>query len=199
MKFPIFFILLFAAYWSSNATDTNTIYVTDEGFLSINYSEKVKEARESKESLPAEDFPEGNWGAITNGFQLSLRFDKQVFTNGEPMFANILLRNTTNQIRTYTVSLSSVANRSEPIGLSVFSETGAGISPTSASDDNVIVSTRGRSLIPKTQHKYTERLDKIYDFKTNGSYFAQAALTVFCPNRITITSAKVPIKIIMHP
>src|ERR1035437_5486511 len=87
---------------------TNQFYVTDErpkeygSFVST--AEQIEQARKAKYSRPANDDPEGNWGAVSEGFQLSIRFPKESFTNGEAIVASILLRNVTNTPLTYYVS-----------------------------------------------------------------------------------------------
>ena len=60
--------------------------------------QKVKEGKKLKESLPANEYPEGKWGGIKGGFQLSMCFEKQIFTNDEPIMATILVRNVTNHV-----------------------------------------------------------------------------------------------------
>ena len=45
------------------------------------------------EILPATEDPQGNWGEITNGLQMSIRFYQNNFTNGQPVAAVILWRN----------------------------------------------------------------------------------------------------------
>ncbi len=46
-----------------------------------------------RETLPAQDDPESAWGPISGGYQLCLRFEKEVFQVGEPILASILVRN----------------------------------------------------------------------------------------------------------
>ena len=58
---------------------------------------RIKDAAKLPESHPAEQDPEGHWGEATNGLQISLRFEKQTFTNGEPVNAVMFMRNVTNQ------------------------------------------------------------------------------------------------------
>jgi len=55
----------------------------------------------SKDSLPAELYSEANWGAPAAGFQLSLRFQTNVFAIGQPINETILLRNVTSNDLVY--------------------------------------------------------------------------------------------------
>jgi hypothetical protein len=52
--------------------------------------------------LPSEQDPSGNWGRITEGFQLSLRLDTNRFTVGQTIPAYVILRNTSTSPLTYT-------------------------------------------------------------------------------------------------
>jgi hypothetical protein len=193
MKLYIILALCCLAPWVRGLSSTNKIYVEDDGFLSLNYAEKIEVAKKTRESLPAESFPEGNWGLITNGFHLSLRFEKEVFTNGEPIAAIILLRNISDKVLTYRAAFPSGAPQAGPIALKVFTETGEMVAPIA--NDFRSVSTRGRSLHPESQHKYLQPLDKEYNLKTNGTYFVTARLVVPSPNLTIVESAKVKVVI----
>jgi hypothetical protein len=184
----------------AGAADTNALYVTDDGFvvgqsrngeLRLN-PKKVEEAKKSKESLPAEEFPEGNWGNAQNGFQLSVRFEKQTFTLEEPITAIILLRNVTNQTLIYNVS--DVVGRCSPIGLVVIDENGK---PAAFKSDEIdVVSSHARNVFPKTQQKFKERLDSVYALQTNTLYMVSASVKVACPHCVEIQSAQASIKIV---
>jgi hypothetical protein len=113
----LFYAMAFASFICTpvNADDTNVLFVTDDDFrialmtpatndgirytgwpeVKERYNALLTQAQNSEESLPAKDFPEGNWGPVTNGCQLSLRFTKSVFKVGEPVTATLLLRNVT--------------------------------------------------------------------------------------------------------
>jgi hypothetical protein len=82
---------------------TNKFYVTEE--VHVRHfsptSEQIEQAKLAKDSRPAEDDLEGNWGQVCEGFQLSIRFSKDSFTNNEPINASILLRNVSDKPLTY--------------------------------------------------------------------------------------------------
>ena len=90
------------------AAQTNRFYVTDETDApgqEIPASPKpTAPATASRDSRPATDDPEGNWGSVTEGFQLSIRFGKDTFTNGEPVIASIILRNVSTNKLWYPVA-----------------------------------------------------------------------------------------------
>src|SRR6266496_3465074 len=46
-----------------------------------------------RETLPAEDDRESAWGPVSRGYQLCLRFEKEVFQIGEPITASVIVRN----------------------------------------------------------------------------------------------------------
>lgn len=57
--------------------------------------EQIKKSQGAKESRPAAQDPEGHWGEVCEGFQLSVRFEKESFHLGEPIVATVLIRNAT--------------------------------------------------------------------------------------------------------
>lgn len=115
---------LFALTVRSQAVDvprnmTNAIpsgvFVTDDGKLFWSNSSgqrlmptnKINAAQKSPESRPADEDPEGSWGRVQNGFQLSIRTDKRSYAVGEPIKATILLRNVTNTPLVYVCTYAS--------------------------------------------------------------------------------------------
>src|SRR5579863_10307388 len=98
MKICNLFVLLplMQMAFFAKAVETNKMYFTYGSFSNpsatsgppvpgIIYSKTKVETNDPREFLPAKDFPEGNWGEPFNGLQLSLRFAKQTYTNGEPI------------------------------------------------------------------------------------------------------------------
>ena len=190
-KSLIFFVLVFCH--AINAEETNKYYLTDDGFLPFHHDQLLEEAKKAQESLPVKDFPEGNWGIIQDGFQLSLRFEKQTFTNGEPIPATLLLRNITNQDLEF---LKFPAPWLEgPIMFKIASSTTGEIIPQRESGGGVFSgSTYGR-LRPDSQVKYLERLNRAYDL-TNGTYTVWAYKSIGFPTPTSeVKSAPVAIKI----
>lgn len=62
---------------------------------------KLEKAKESPESKPENEYPEGNWGPPSEGFRISLHFPKTNYTNGEPIEAVVLIRNISRQTISY--------------------------------------------------------------------------------------------------
>ena len=195
MKKILFMVFLSYSVFVRGA-ETN-LFVTDDGFLIWDYHnqikmnpQKVEEAKKSRESLPAAQYPEGNWGSAQGGFQLSIRFEKTSFTNSEPIVATILLRNVTNQILNYPVI--NEFGKDGPINLAMIDNKGSVL--PSGSDDIAIISQHDSQLYPGTQKKFIERLSN-EAVGTNTSFSVYANLTVSCPHCVQVKSANVPIKI----
>jgi hypothetical protein len=191
MKSIIILLLLISSSVASRADETNKLFLTDDGFLRINRAKKVEEAKKSRESLPAEQFTEGNWGATTNGIQLSLRLEKASFTVGEPITAIMLLRNTTNNVQKYRVA--SVFGSDGPIDFIVADSNGA-LKPISVEPKDII-SSRQLALAPTTQHKYEERLDSRFNLKTPGFYTVSARFAIADRGVFEVQSSNIRIEI----
>lgn len=99
-------IICFAIAESLHASDTNVVYLmmdpvfhVGEEAQAIATAEQMKRETNSVESRPAELDPDGNWGTVVDGVQISVRLSTNVFTLGQPINATVLVRNTTtNQV-----------------------------------------------------------------------------------------------------
>ena len=134
-----------------------------------------------RECLAAQDFPEGNWGEIEAGYQVSLRFAKKSFTNGEPITAIVLVRNTLNQ-RLPDQRMGYLndiyMNNDGPAMLTVTSSNGQAL-PAEPLDLTAPRDSAGvMYLAPHTQRKYLEQLNNRYHL-TNGVYAVCASVKMF--------------------
>lgn len=190
---------------------TNTIppnlFLTDESRLfwyrkgeRLIETRRIEEALKSKECRPAAQDPEGHWGQVTRGFQLSLRFDKQQFTNGEPVVATIFMRNvSTNRLSYLTDTLTT---HPAPVDVLV-QKTHEALKLKTETAHTIITGTaRMASLYPQTQHKYRVRLDRYYDLSEKGVYNVRAEYDPHPlgspppdPNRSVLASQEAPIEI----
>lgn len=182
---------------------TNTTFVTDDGhiyfkkgFLKYLDPQKFEAAKKFRESLPAKDFPEGNWGLPVEGIQVSLRFNKSSYTNGELIDTIVLVRNTTNEYFLYPPCNNKVTWREVDFKAYTSSNQLVESKPL---DNSIHFGGPLVSLLPGIQNKYENHLNDTYDL-TNGSYLVQAAIEFSggtSPNGewIEIKSAKVPIEI----
>jgi hypothetical protein len=79
---------------------TNSFFVPAEDMWS---PEKIEEAKTNAECQPSEKDPAGHWSPIFYGYQLSVRFNRNVFHTNEPVIAIIIFRNAgTNALHNFT-------------------------------------------------------------------------------------------------
>jgi hypothetical protein len=155
---------------TTNAIPSN-LFLTDNGFLfwyrhsgeRVVRLKDIQEAEKNPESRPSGQYPEGNWGESTNGFQLSLRLEKQVFTNGEPIIAVTLMRNITNQPLTYFYPIYIVAQKN---GKPIKNKNNPGYIEITMLPDITV--------FPQTQREDYRNLNQLYDLSENGDYIFQA-------------------------
>jgi len=121
--------------------------------------------------LASSRLPEASWGSTNNGIQVSIQFEKLVFTNSEPIRATVWVRNVTNESVQYIAIWSS---RGGPADFAVFTEGGQLLK---VRQDNLpdSDSVRGQTLPPRFQQKYIQDVDRRFDL-TNGTYLIQAKL-----------------------
>jgi hypothetical protein len=106
----------------------------------------------------------------------------------------MLLRNVTNDLIEYSAFFATTTSGSlGPIGLLATSEDGRSIPHISFGAGRA--STKSRTVGPKMQQKYEQRVDTVLDLKTNGTYIIQAAIDISPPPGVVVTSAKVKIRI----
>jgi hypothetical protein len=153
----------------TNVIPTN-VFLTDDSslFWYRNHErlvdvKRIEEAENMPESRPANQDPEGHWGGTTNGLQLALRFQKQSFTNGEPIDGIVLIRNVTNQPVVYFQPERVLATKD-------------GKALKRKDDTGVIMVFRPleATVFPQTQKEKHERLDQIYDLTQGGEFVFQA-------------------------
>lgn len=87
---------------SATAAATNALFLPVDakpfGSLAANAEYNAREqtnAIRSGECKPADQDPEGHWGKVVNGFQLSIRSATNAFVRGHPATVTVLLRNST--------------------------------------------------------------------------------------------------------
>ena len=107
-------------------------------------------------------FTNGNWGPVAYGIRLSLRFDKQTYTEGEPIIATILIRNVTNRY-----AFESTTDPTPYFITNALDHTE--VKPLGPFVGNGFESTRSGSIAPGMQHRIQERFGQGYHL-TNGTY-----------------------------
>jgi hypothetical protein len=168
--------------------ETNRFYITDERRTSHDETpfspEQIETAKYAKESQPADQDPGGHWGPVQEGFQLSLRFEKASFTNGQPVIACLILRNVSDGRLRFSASYygpeddirlvlmrdqERVSGKDEPKPGASFAERLKGTHQGSSGS---------WPLEAGTQRKFFLTLSKTFDLATNGEYVVQAVRTV---------------------
>jgi len=183
MNFFPFSALLFVCCTHLVAADTNKFFITidDEDRDVSDHTNGLNEY------LPAEQFLAGNWGQSTNDIQVSLRFEKSCYTNGEPITAIILVRNVTN--KTVDYHNIYVDGFDGPVRFFVTSADNCKVEGIQWGD----VSAKSADVIVGSQRKFLERFDREFHL-TNGTYFIQAYVMPGS-RRVYAESARVPITI----
>jgi hypothetical protein len=178
MKFHFAGIALLVVIFKMSAQETSINYTTFEksGEYTIkreglSETPKVDAIEKRREALPVNDFPEGNWGQPFRGFQLSLRFNKDTYTNGETITAILLVRNITNSSMGFYYA-SEAANNDGPFELLVTTDKGQTV--TAPPINYFTATSGGGEIYTNAQYKYLERLNNRYNL-TNGTYLVQAS------------------------
>jgi hypothetical protein len=196
----------------AETNSTNVLYVTDDGHIYLETVKKrwinpryIVEAKTNRESWPAKDFPEGNWGELDNGIQVSLRFGKQIYTNQEPIKAIVLVRNTTNGGFIFDDSNDVAPGM---VNFLAYTESNVFVTQKPRNPDPRMPSGRVNVVGAGLQIKHVDSLNRTYDLP-NGNYLVQASITAYYagqtnttfPNGLPreIKSAKVPITIRNFP
>jgi hypothetical protein len=132
--------------------ETNITYLPMEsvvhvgrGAASRTYEEMMRGATNS-ECRPAELDPQGNWGQISAGLQLSVRLSTNRFVAGQPIDLTVILRNTT------TNGLTLLGSGQATVKLTVSDEHDA---PLWSTPPPIALSGPGSMLLPgRRQVKY---------------------------------------------
>lgn len=185
-------------YTYERIESTNLVYVTAGDFLLLETNEwietnlpakalrpefyrfviephKVEEVRTNRECLPATAFPEGNWGDPLLGHQLSLRFTKPTYANGEPVNAILLVRNLTTNFLGFHHILHPMGG---PVHFHVTTESGQILPEKEYRLGGVWGSNYfSNPILPITQHRYVENLKEGYTLPP-GVYTVQAFITI---------------------
>ena len=170
----------FGTYRAQVSTDTNVQEVVPSG---------------GPESRPADQDPDGHWGAPTEGFQLSVRFPTNTFLLGDPVVAYAYLRNVTNSYREYFFGLEPMAS---PVCDVVICDARGQELPCKKGF-NLMGSSGTSRVQPLMQHRYWVRLDNIADLRRPGEYTIRTTavgVSMDRKRRIDITSGPAVIRII---
>jgi hypothetical protein len=204
-RFTCYFVATIISTLTLHGQPT-TPYITYEGppFTQTNISPKhMEDAQVARESRPAKLDPDGNWGAVVDGFQVGIRLERSSFTNGEPVRARILIRNVSDRLSTYLVW-----SERDPDYDVALTENGRPIPRRDDTGLNSNISERLRATRngstyhcpspPGTQRAFTIDLSKVFALEPNGRYEVCAKRTIvnWKGNALTnLSSAKATFKV----
>jgi len=184
--------------WPRTEANKSEFYVTDKevpyGDTPPFSEEQIENAKHAKESRPAEQDPEGNWGPVAEGFQFSLRFEKDAYTNGEPISACVILRNVSDRVLKYPYEytadereISFVLSRGEDRVYGKYD-----VRPGASFQERVrSLRTDPGGIRPSpvgSQHKSLVNLNQIYGLTTSGEYHVQAMHKIPTSNLTSMTN-----------
>jgi hypothetical protein len=153
---------------------------------------------------PAKEDSEGNWGAVAGGPLLSLRFEKPLYEEGEPVEAMVLLRNATNSMVRYRERLiGGGASRDVQVSVVEFLVTNETTHSVLEARWGDTYSQHYESfpLPPLQQVFYVNRLDQILNLQP-GHYSVQATTRLIVglgPSSPPLASGAAHITIVKAP
>jgi hypothetical protein len=125
---------------------------------------------------PANEDPDGNWGANSRGLLLSLRFEKRVYEADQPINAVVILRNATNsEVRYRECALGGGPSREIQMSAVEFLVTNDTTHSVVEAKriDTVFQHHESIAVQPLQQILYVHRLDEILNL-VPGDYSVQA-------------------------
>ncbi len=174
--FALGLLLLMLASDRLKAAETNFfITVPPSAVFRSPPPQEIAASHGAKESRPAAQDPEGHWGGTTEGFQMSVRFEKESFHAGEPIVAIVLIRNATSR-KVFYRDFISLKTDSPVCQFDVLDAQPQPVARLDAKAPSDI--TDGphipRVLDPGTQCRYEVKLDAKFKLDQPGKYSIRA-------------------------
>lgn len=137
--------------------------------------EQIERAKRAKESRPAAQDPEGHWGDVVEGFQLSMRFAKESFRVGEPIAATVIIRNAAGR-NVYYRDFIGMREDSPVCQFDVLDEQQQPVPrrDPKAPDDITDGPHVQRGLSPGTQCRYEVKMEARFQLDRAGKYSIRA-------------------------
>ena len=145
----------------------------------------MKAALSALDCRPAEGDPAGHWGTPWEGLQLSIRVEKEAFTNGEPVVACTTLRNISDRVRFFDVGPYPEEKDTRIVLLRgqerILGEDDP--KPRGSFRERLMPIRVGSSpgpvpISPGTQRQFFRDLSKMFDLSVGGCYSAHAERSV---------------------
>ena len=122
-----------------------------------------------------------NWGTIYGGFRMGIGFQKESFTNGEPIEGIVTLENVTNLYRNAVFDVAPfqeiVVLNDQGRQLQLKPELQPG-SSFKARLSNIVTHATHLDIAPGGEAKLAVRLDTLYDLSAPGTYQVYFRLTL---------------------
>jgi hypothetical protein len=123
----------------------------------------IEQAKTNSECRPAEEDAAGHWGRIAEGYQLSIRFEKETFRSGEPVPAKLIFRNASTNYLLYATPFGADLD----FEIRVVDQNGRRL-PDSARPTRT--TGRGTRFVPGTQFEFVSNLMQRYGLAKPGTY-----------------------------
>ena len=163
MKMQLFVVATWLLSAATNlfGAETNVVYLPVDWSAHVgekDIAEQIDTAKGKPECRPAEFDPQGNWGPVVSGFQISIRLATNTFRVGSMINARVILRNT--ETNSLTIIAPSVAG----IRLVATDEHGVLLQPNRL---QLTVSGPSQATLPgRRQRSYEFDLAQNFDFKS---------------------------------
>jgi hypothetical protein len=160
-------------------------HIPSRGVFMTITPEMVEQASHMPEN---QGYLSGHWGAPWEGVRLSIELPKEVFTNGEPILACIMMRNASYKVRATLVSWGQPEKDTKLIMMRGHERLlGEDDPKPGESFQRRLKYLRNGSaslqpLLPGTQYPFFRDLSKVFDLQVPGTYSVQAMREVSAYN-----------------
>ncbi len=167
-------------FWSGTAS----FFLNDDGLITtmdpnlrglVVQNEAIVNAFSAKECRPSTQDIQGNWGPVSDGLQMSIRFERASYPLRENIQADIILRNVTNEIRHFDIERAGDRN----LWLNALDHNGRSVgkgtksAPTTAFRERLSEVSHGHFQVfirPGTQRKMLIEATDLLSLSRKGEY-----------------------------
>jgi hypothetical protein len=166
--------------------------------------EFIEQAGVAKDSRPAEEDPEGNWGQPAGGMQLSVRFDKDSYDVGKPIVATVIFRNVTNEEISAPLNILRFDTEmvvTDEKGRQLETKKPEGLTDFEKRLCRTVQDPKFRTIMPRAQEKYQVKLNDSFDLVAPGTYQVVIHYRAFSSSNpiVDVRSGKAKITITVPP
>lgn len=169
----------------------DTMFLLDSSGRVVVPTNAVAAALKAPESRPAQDDPEGHWGPIVAGWQISLRLSTNTYTPGQPVYGTVLLRNVTDKEVEYIYT----GTPHEAFDTSWVNEDTKATNRIVPPPPEGLMSSHGVELHPRSQRRLEVQLEG--PPKESGRFLVSASTKVYEQGKdIEVSSGGVPVTLL---